>query len=241
MYRPFESYFMGTSPLDGTIDFYLRVGSLGSPERIYLDYGARRGGWLEDDAIETRRSIRDMRNKFGTVIAADVDPAVLRNKSADRVLLIEKGFVPLEDESVDVIAADFVMEHIQHPDDFAREMAGILRPGGWFCARTPHKAHYVAFAERHLPSIIGSRLLHKAQPKRKEEDIFPKHYKINTISDARKLFPSWESRSFCRRTDPAYYFGRRFAYVVIDFAHRVLPVQLSGVLFIFMQKPEAKE
>ena len=89
VYIPSQNYFCGISPTDGTVDFYLRINSLKNPRATYLDYGAGRAEWFEDDTNDLRRALRSMKGKFAEVIAADVDPVVLQNNSADKCLMIE--------------------------------------------------------------------------------------------------------------------------------------------------------
>lgn len=91
MFRPFDHYFGGFGPNDGTVDFYLRVGSLAGHTKTLLDLGAGRAAWFEDDPVGIRRRTRHMQGKFGKVIAADVDPVVLRNRASDHQVLIKDG------------------------------------------------------------------------------------------------------------------------------------------------------
>jgi SAM-dependent methyltransferase len=237
MYLPFKDHLGGFSPNDGTIDFYLRINTLANLGAVYLDYGAGRGGWFEDGTNPSLRALRHMQGKFAEVIVADIDPVVLENRSADRTIQMQPDHVPLESSSVDVIVADYVVEHVEDPKAFGSEIDRLLKPGGWFCARTPHKAHYIALAERLMTGKMESVILSRAQPGRKEMDVFEKQYKMNTLRDIRAAFPGWTDRSFCRRCDPAYYFGRRSVFVVTDFVHRVMPAEFSGNLFVFLQKP----
>jgi SAM-dependent methyltransferase len=241
MYKPFENYFSKLSPNDGTMDFYSRVGSLAAPENQMLDFGAGRGEWFEDDKIQLRRQARNMRGRFGTVIACDIDPVVMSNNATDRNVIIENGHVPLDDASVDVIVADYVLEHIPDVEQFTSEIDRLLKPGGWFCARTPHAYHYVCIAARLMAGPAEDFIMKYAQPNRKEEDIFPKHYKLNTLKAISAAFPSWDNQSFIRRSDPAYYFGRRVPYNLMDFGHRIMPAAFSSNISIFLRKSPVSE
>ena len=178
-----------------------------------------------------------LRGKFGRVVGADVDDAILDNRSVDEAVQIIDGRLPLEDESVDVIVCDYVLEHIENVEGFVREINRILKPGGWFCARTPHKYSYVAMISGLLPERLGDKAVSRAQPQRKEADIFPKRYRMNTLKDIRRHFPGWRDFSFVFRTDPAYYFGKRPVYAVMSFLHRLAPASFSGNIFAFVRKP----
>ncbi|MEO0356696.1 MAG: class I SAM-dependent methyltransferase [Pseudomonadota bacterium] len=219
------------------MDFYLRVGTLAGSDKVYLDFGAGRAAWFEDDDNPLRHSMRLVKGRFKEVIATDIDPIVLENLSCDRAVLMQDNKVPLEDASVDVIVADYVLEHIPDPKAFEAEVRRLLKPGGMFCARTPHKASYVALLARLMDGPIEDFIMRFAQPDRKEEDIFPKHYKMNTLGSIKNVFADWEDSSFMARTDPAYYFGRKFIYYCFDVLHRIMPKAFSANIFVFLRKP----
>lgn len=237
MYEPGKAYFGGFLPNDGTVDFYTRVNSLAHSGAVFLDYGAGRSAWVEEDDNPIRHALRTMQGKFGKVIAADVDPVVMGNPTADQCMIITNNKLPLENESVDVIVADYVIEHIDDPNAFAAEISRLLKPGGWFCARTPHRMHYVSLAARLIPQRLEDGLMRYAQPKRKSEDIFPKRYRLNSLGDIAAAFPGWHNQSFCIRTHPAYYFGSRALFYIMALFHHLMPAQFSGNLFVFIQKP----
>ncbi len=52
---------------------------------------------------------------------------------------LDAARLPLPDESVDVAAAVEVIEHLENPRAFARELARIVRPGGWVVITTPNQ------------------------------------------------------------------------------------------------------
>lgn len=222
---------------DATIDFYLRVNSLLQPGMTVLDFGAGRGAW-SDSAPPMKADILQLKGKVATVIAADIDHAVLENPNCDEALLIEDGRVPLEDASVDLIISDFVLEHVASPEEFVAEIARLLKPKGWFCARTPHYWNYIAACSRLLPDKLEGRVLGAVQPGRHSIDVFPKIYKMNREKTLSAIFPGWEDYTYIYRCEPSYYFGSKAIYGALDFAHRLLPKKMVGTLMIFKQKPE---
>ena len=229
--------FCGFSPNDGTVDFYTRISCFLRPEHEVLDLGAGRAAWYEDDSNEGRRNIRLLRGKAAKVTAADVDPIVLSNSAADvSVLLSKDGKLPFLDGSFDLIVADFVLEHIESPKEFSEEVSRVLKSGGLFAARTPHKFCYVALAARLINNAKHSLLLKWIQPERNEIDIFPTSYRLNTIRDVSFYFPGFENKSFIFRTDPAYYFGSNLVFKFQEFLHRIMPAIFSGNLFVFLIK-----
>lgn len=231
-----KEYIGGFSPNDGTIDFYLRVGSLLKPEHVVLDMGAGRAAWFEDDQCETRRAIRDVKGRVAKMIAADVDDAVFSNRSSDQQVLIVNGKVDLPDASCDVIFADYVLEHIQDAKEFVDEVGRLLKPGGWFCARTPHKYSYVATVSRMIRNDRHAKVLNHVQPDRKEIDVFPALYRLNTLSHVASAFKGWENRSFIFTPDPAYYFNSKLLFKFQMALHRLMWKEFSGNLFVFVRK-----
>jgi len=237
MNNPWENYFGAFSPNDGTVDFYTRVGCFLRPEFEVLDLGAGRAGWYGDDDNACRKSIRLIKGRVRKVVAADLDSAVLENRAADECILIkEKSKLPFNDSSFDVVIADFVLEHIEDPIAFSTEVNRILRPGGLFAARTPHKYCYVAMVARLIQNTKHATFLKYIQPHRKELDVFPTNYRMNRLSDVAACFPGYNSQSFVFRSDPAYFFGSSLLFKLQEFLHRVAPAFFSGCLFIFLLK-----
>ena len=222
---------------DGTIDFYLRIASLTNSETVVLDLGAGRAAWFEDDKCETRKNIRSLKGSVKQVIAADVDKAVFDNRASDKQILIKQGIIDLEERSVDLIVADYVLEHIDDPVEFYEQVNKCLKSGGWFCARTPHKYSYISILASLIKNSFHSKFLRIIQPNRKEVDIFPTRYRLNKMTDIKKIFYNWENKSFIYKAEPAYYFGNKFIFLILSLFHKILPSFAYGNLFIFVKKP----
>ena len=235
-YDPGSNFFGWYTPNDGTVDFYGRVNSILRSDMTVLDLGAGRAAWFEDDKCDYKRNLRHIKNKVTKLIAVDVDQAVFENKSSHECLLMEDDRIPLEDNSVDLIIADYVLEHIQEPMIFAIEVDRVLKNGGYFCARTPHKWNYVSIFARLIENSKHSFVLKFVQPFRKEVDIFPTAYLMNSSSDIESFFIGYRNKTFIYRSEPSYFFGSKFIYNVQYFIHRILPLSVVGNLFIFLQK-----
>ena len=235
-FDPYCDMVNGYSENDGTIEFYGRIKSVLKASDVVLDIGAGRGAWADDDPCEYRKSIRNLKPKVKLLIGADVDPIVLENTSTGKNLLMKNGIVPLSDNSVDLIVADFVLEHIENVETFKSELDRVLVPGGYFCARTPHKYNYVSLWARIIPNKLHSRVLKMVQPNRKKEDVFPTFFRLNTIGQSKKIFPEYQNYSYIYSTSPAYYFGISFLYKGFSWLHRVAPRPFVGILHIFVRK-----
>jgi SAM-dependent methyltransferase len=149
-----------------------------------------------------------------------------------------RGRLPLADDSVDLILADWTFEHIADPAALAGELARVLRPGGWICARTPNKWGYVGLAARLVPNSLHAVLLRWLQPTRKEQDIFPVHYRLNSATSIRKYFPptAWADCSYSVDSDPAYAAGSFTLWRLFLALSAVTPQPCLPIRFIFLRK-----
>lgn len=121
----------GFSKQDGTVAFYVQVANLVNEDTILLDLGAGRASWYEDERGRfNERHPRFLKNKVKKVIAVDVDAVVLQNRTAHECYVMQNNRIPLADNTIDVIVADFVLEHIEKPEEFFEEVNRVLRPGG---------------------------------------------------------------------------------------------------------------
>lgn len=234
-YTPANYFMGGYTPTDGTVEFYGRVKSLLNPEDTILDLGAGRGAWHQDDQCKWRRSVRTIKGHVREVIGADVDEAVLNNQSTDRNILI-RGGLDLPSSSINLIVADYVLEHIVDPKAFVDEVRRVLVPGGVFCARTPHKYHYVSLGAAMVANTRHSAVLSYLQPNRKAEDVFPTAYRLNTLRQIRQEFSGFDDFSYLYRSDPAYFFGNKLVYKLLKGISSITPQSFSANIFAFLVK-----
>lgn len=234
-----EMGISGFSSVDGTVNFYQFVNSLIRPDMIMLDYGAGRGGSHIDDECLFRRNLIGFKGRVAKIIGADVDPVVESNPALDEAILIgPDGSIALPDNSVDLILSDWVFEHLPDPASAARELRRILKPGGWICARTPNRNGYVALGNRFIPDGLRGRILSRAQPDRKNDDIFPAYYRLNSRSALKVHFPLSRFRHciYGWNSEPSYVFQNLFVLYAFALVHgltvRILPLHWH----IFMQK-----
>lgn len=225
-------------PGDGTIEFYGRVNSALRPDSVVVDLGAGRAAWIDDSAT-FRRQLRLLKGRAREVVGIDVDEAVLGNPATDRNLVMSAGKVPLPDQCADIVIADYVLEHLLDPTDIEREVHRILKPGGVFCARTPHRWHYVSIGARLIRNASHAKMVALAQPgARSAQDVFPTAYRANSMRSVRRIWATerWEDHSYMYVGEPTYFFGSRVLFRLLDLAHRFLPKPMVGNLFIFMRK-----
>ena len=228
----------GFTRVDGSIEFYNRINALLRPDMVVVDLGAGRG-WQFEDANVYRRGLLTVQGKVAKVVGVDVDPAVFENKFVDEAKLYDGKRLPLEDASVDLIYCDWVLEHVEDPATFVAEADRVLKPGGWFCARTPTSYSMTAIASRMVPNRHHAHALQAVQPGfRKAEDVFPAFYRLNTLSALRKYFPvpRWKHFSYTFSPSPSYHFGKTYiARLMAAVLYAKQPLGGEN-LFVFQQK-----
>jgi len=121
------------------------------PERgCFLDAGA--GPWMG--------MARHVTSKARVAVAMDVqtmEPKMLA--SGARGVMGDLRRIPFKESAFDVVSLRSVMEHLEDPPAAFREIARVLRPGGWIVALTPSSWYFASIIGRVLPERIGHRIL----------------------------------------------------------------------------------
>jgi SAM-dependent methyltransferase len=224
---------------DGTVEFYGRVNALLQPHFAVLDFGAGRGGWYEDDTCEFRKQLRLLKGKVKWVVGQDIDDAVLTNNAVNERVVTKPGRpLPFPDSTFDIIVADYVFEHVDNPPWLASELTRLLKPGGWICARTPNKWGYISIGTRLIKNAYHARILRVVQPHRKEIDVFPTRFFLNTIRAVSKALPEsrYELYSYYYQPEPSYHFHSTIVLTVMRLIDRLLPRMLWSNLYVFARR-----
>ena len=236
-----ETAVGGFSRVDGSVEFWSRIAALVRPDWRVLDFGAGRGAQIAEDPSEYRRSLKTLKGRVAHVEGCDVDPAVRDNPYLDHAEVVPAGApLPYPDASFDLVVANWVLEHVDQPEDAAAEMARVTRPGGWIAAATPNSYGYVALAARLVPNRRHSRALDRIQPGRKSEDVFPTRYRMNSRRAMKRLFSRYgEVTVYTNSAEPAYHFGSPLLYRLGMIAHKLLPAGLQTALYMFVHRNSA--
>jgi SAM-dependent methyltransferase len=232
-----EKRFGGFTNVDGTVAFYSRINAVVDGSSIVLDLGCGRGAAAEDP-VPWRRHLQTLRGRCARVIGADVDAAAAANPLIDEFHLIVDGRLPLGDESIDVCYSDYVLEHVEDVDAFFAECARVLKPGGHLFIRTPNMWSYMGVASRLVPDRLHARVLHRIQPGRRKDDVYPTVYRCNS---RRKLQRALEKHGFVsvvqtHDAEPAYLAFSRVLYILGVLHQRYAPRAMRQTLFAFATK-----
>lgn len=138
--------------------------------RVLLDLGIQ-GGTLLDVGCgaggfrEFAKAIADA--YVGTdIVRYDGFPADARFLPGN----LEGDRIPVDDESMDVVCALEVIEHLENPRAFVRELARCVRPGGLVVVTTPNQLSFLslltlivkhrhsAFQDVHYPAHLSALL-----------------------------------------------------------------------------------
>jgi len=229
----------GFSHVDGTVEFYHRINVLIRNDMRVLDYGAGRGAQIVNEDNEFKKKLITFKGKVDQVVGVDIDAVVMENAFLDHAHVIHPGQpLPFQDESFDLIICDWVLEHIDNPSQFFQEIGRILKPGGWFCARTPNRFGLIGLATNLIPNSLHIPLLKRLQPERQSIDVFPTLYRANTLGKLRKYLPShrWLHCSYISNPEPPYVQGSYFLMNCVKLFWRLVPNSMHTVMNVFVQK-----
>jgi 2-polyprenyl-3-methyl-5-hydroxy-6-metoxy-1,4-benzoquinol methylase len=129
------------------------------------------GGTLADVGCGGGNLWRELGPSFSRCVGVD---AVRYDGLPDDVDFIRADLdrlpLPLADGAADVVAAVEVIEHLENPRAFCRELARVARPGGWIVVTTPNqlsllslltlllKQRFSAFQDASYPAHITALL-----------------------------------------------------------------------------------
>ena len=116
------------------------------------------------------------------VVGIDLDAPALSAHPHLRMRIIGSvEHLPLGNGTFDLITANMVIEHVEHPEALFQEVGRVLKPGGLFLVHTPNVLGYTTRLTRLVPEDLRPRVAHLLQG-RLAHDVYPTFYRANTVS-----------------------------------------------------------
>lgn len=170
-----------------------------------------------------------VRDRFDHVIGVDVVRYPALPADADfRKVDLDTGRVDLPDASADVVTAVETIEHLENPRAFVRELARLVKPGGWVMVTTPNQLSLLSLAS----------LLLRGKFNYFQDAHYPAHITALLEVDLRRI------ASECGLVDVGFSYSLNsripFTGVTLPSAiARLAPRALSDNLAMMARKPEA--
>lgn len=119
-------------------------------------------------------------------VGADNDKDLSKNQFLDKKVLADIFTLPFRRETFDLVYTDYVLEHIDRPGEFVKEVRRVIKRGGFFIFRTPNLYHYIPLTGRLIPKQRRRALINFVNKFRDKD--FCTFYKMNTVGKLKKLF-----------------------------------------------------
>lgn len=121
------------------------------------------------------------------LVGLDYDYNSLRNhKTIKHLVRGDISRLPFPPETFDLVTSNMVFEHLSDPESQLSEIFRVLKPSGSLIFHTPNSASYGTIIRKAIPETLKAKLIWFLHD-RKEEDVFPTYYRVNTERTIRKL------------------------------------------------------
>lgn len=192
------------------------------PEMVVLDAGAGDGGY-----------IHLLKGRVQKIIGVDTHQELIsKNSCVDDKIIADLEHVPLPDHSVDVITAEFVLEHLENPRAVFQEWQRLLKPGGKILALTPNRNNPIMFLSRLTPTWFHQLL--KRRLLKKPEHVHQTYYRANTVAQLQHLCSAsaLKLKTVVRSGNPEYLALYRWLVVPTILLERL--ISLPGLRWLQM-------
>lgn len=150
-------------------------------ERRLLDEALRPGTVALDAGCGRTTRLRDYRDRITRLVGVDSDEAAGReNPFLDEFVPADLDeSLPFGEDSFDLVYANFVVEHLKHPERGFAEWRRVLRPGGRLVLLTSNRASPLMAAGDKLPQRVRLAIKRRGVGAA-ERDVYPTRYLANT-------------------------------------------------------------
>jgi ubiquinone/menaquinone biosynthesis C-methylase UbiE len=133
------------------------------------------------------REEQELAERASVLVGVDLDFDSLRkNRFAHLRIKANLEQLPIPACSFDLVTANMVMEHVEHPKTVLQEAHRVLGPGGLLVFHTPNRFNPAVRVAGITPKALKNRIVWLLEG-RKEEDIFPTFYRVNSIQEIQTL------------------------------------------------------
>ena len=156
------------------------------PQTRWLDLGCGHQilpAWMPQSDGDQAEMIR----RCELIVGLDRDqPGLMKHKYIVNRLLGDLEHLPFRPGAFNLATANMVVEHIENPEIVLREVYCSLQPNGLFIFHTPNRWSYYATLSSLFPQGLKKRLVGWLIG-RKQEDVFPTYYQMNSPRSLQKL------------------------------------------------------
>lgn len=168
--------------------------------------------------------LEDQYKKCGSVIGVDLDEEGLkRNNLIQRKIKADLTDVPLESNRVDIYSSAWVLEHIENPEPFVKEVSRLVKTGGYFVFIAPNKNSIYAFTTRLIPDRFH-RIFTESLYKRGKGDTFKAYYRMNSEKKIDNFMQGagFEKVKFIYNDDVKYFGFSKFTLFFARIWHKII-------------------
>lgn len=125
-------------------------------------------------------------DKARMAVGLDFDERGLRANQLLRKVRGDLQHLPFASGSLELASANMVVEHLDSPVEFLREVKRVLKPSGVFVLHTPNISSPLIALSRLFPTGLKRLLVRLLEGDRQDEDVFLTHYRLNSPPCIRK-------------------------------------------------------
>jgi ubiquinone/menaquinone biosynthesis C-methylase UbiE len=155
-------------------------------EHVLWEVTTGRHAWLDlgcgHQVLPPWRRVQesDLVKQTRVIVGLDADFQSLKShRTIGRRVCGSVTTLPFTSESFDLVSSNMVFEHLDDPERQLTEIARVLRPNGVLVFHTPNVRGYPTVLAKLVPEFVKKKLIWTLE-RRKEEDVYPTFYRINS-------------------------------------------------------------